>query len=133
MAGTLVDKLKIFFLLGVLSVLALSAYPNSFSYFTQASASEQYFKAGYGLCDPFKGKLDNCEDSDCRTSMQQHIKDCKKIIDRAVAEEASTCSSYASKVQECRARNVNCRAHISNLNACKAAVDAPYAKQISSL
>ena len=133
MAGTLFDKLKIVFLLGVLSMLALSAYPNSFSYFTQASVTEQYFKANYGLCDTFKDNVVKCEDDICRSSMQQRVNHCMKIIDKAVKEEASTCSDYANKLQECRDRNVNCRVHMSNLNACRAAVDAPYAKQISLL
>jgi coenzyme F420-reducing hydrogenase gamma subunit len=117
MVGSLADKLKVLFLGLVIGVLALSAFPRGMSYFQQANPADATFKPNYAVCDPLKDDTTRFET-------------CRGLVDRAAAKSSETCAGYANKVEECQARQVNCRAHRSNLNACKVAVYTSFLKQL---
>lgn len=133
MAGTTWDKIKLMFLLAVLSFFALSAFPNGISYFTQASISDQIFTENYGACESLRSKLLSCGDANCESESAEKVRRCHGIVDTATTAEKSACGRYAWKIEECKRRNVSCKAHAANLNACRSAVDYRYFKQIAAL
>jgi hypothetical protein len=149
------DKLKILFLIGVCTLLALTTSqgfrnwmarilsgessavtaPASVASSRRAAmrkALDRFLQANYQPCSPAQKKLDACvaEDSDCRDRASSTLAICTSTMSSGNRAVRSRCSGYFSALSDCALAGQRCSREAENMLACREAVEAPFVKKI---